>query len=394
MIKKESINPHYLVLDTNILRAKADEELISTKLTDFLNRYGIDFQIIPVIPDVVRDELLYQEWKKAVAELNTANSSFKKINTITRKNYSYRLTESVIKNRLSGDFKKWVENQKGLVLKAPVESIDFEDVIKRSVWRLPPFDKDPRKGEKGFRDAIILETLRHHLASCEHNNPVVFICHDILLRETAQKELQNYASLSIYESIEDFESYLKLTKQHLEDKFIRSIVLKATKKFYKAEDETALYQRDSIRDKIQNQYQQYFNDPSLSDTSDGALSKLFDPKGIFDPRGIRWEQQKVGLFWLYSAQFVESPSEKEYVWSTKVIFVKLYAPKQHPALPQRRFIGERLLKLTFSVKWKARITDSARFMKMELLSINLEGNEFKTPTADEKTDFKLNETSG
>lgn len=388
MIKKEIPNPHYLVLDTNILRAKDDAELVSTKLTSFLDIYAAEFQVFLVIPDVVRDEILYQEGKKAISQLNAASSSFKKINAITKKDYSYRLTEATIRKCLATNFKKWIESHCGNILNAPTDNIDLSDIIKRSVWRLPPFDNNPKNGEKGFRDMMILETLRYHLATCAHSYPIAFICNDKLLRETAQEELEGYENLSVYESLEDFESYLKLTKQHLEEKFIRTIARRATVKFFSNGDLSSLYYRENVADSIFTDYRSHFDNPLLSEEKRG----LPDPS--FDSTDHQWSESGSRMEWVYSAQFLESPAEKEYIWLSRVICIRQYGQHRKPNLglvaeppPEKR-----LLKLEFDVKWQARITDNARFMRMELIDISLSNGSFKPPTIEDISEFDLIES--
>ena len=73
------------------------------------------------------------------------------------------------------------------MLPTPIPNIDWAAIVESAVWRRPPFtfDAKDKNNEKGFRDAVILETLAHLCQSTPTDKTVIFVCNDDLLRTTA-----------------------------------------------------------------------------------------------------------------------------------------------------------------------------------------------------------------
>jgi hypothetical protein len=298
MATKRIPDPHHLLVDSNILRAKDEAVLVSPTLSEFLQIHGIEFPITLLVPSIVRDEVIYQQFRDARSGLNAAKTGYIKANSILGKNYKLGLTEGKIKIRLNELFNKWLESLHGQILEVPVEEIDFLKVIDRAVWRRPPFEHHEKK-EKGFRDAMILETLRHHVSKCTSSQLVAFICNDELLRETAESELSEYSNLNIYASLNDFESYIKLTKQDITEEFAQSIRKKINRKFFDPKNDKCLYIAEAIREKIVNENKDAFKHPASSSSGE-SLSD--------------WTPAGKGMFWIHPAEFSESPAKGEYIW--------------------------------------------------------------------------------
>jgi hypothetical protein len=77
------------------------------------------------------------------------------------------ITAEVLEARVEEAIRKQVElhDLKEVLLK-PADT-DWNELVRRSVFRLIPFD--PGEKEKGFRDAVLLETLTQLVAECFMN---------------------------------------------------------------------------------------------------------------------------------------------------------------------------------------------------------------------------------
>jgi hypothetical protein len=72
------------------------------------------------------------------------------------------------------------------------KDIDWPALIDNAVWRLPPFSPfgtEPKQTtEKGFKDALILETLLAFQKDAQ-DREIVFVCADALLSDSAISRL-------------------------------------------------------------------------------------------------------------------------------------------------------------------------------------------------------------
>jgi hypothetical protein len=142
-----------------------------------------------------------------------------------------------------------------------------------------------------------------------------------MLRDTAAKKLKSNNSFSVYKSIEDFESYLKLQHEQLTDKFIKSILRKASLKFYNPKNQNCLAFKEKLPDKIEDKYSKYISDFKLSDDTQSVIGGLLSTPP-------KWNPNNGGKYWVSSSQF-EKIEERitiigaQTLHMQKSIFVKL-----------------------------------------------------------------------
>ena len=92
-------------------------------------------------------------------------------------------------------------------------------MIDRAVRRQPPFEFDPEsKTEKGFRDAIILETFLqlHEKLNLSSPNKLILLSADGLLKTAVELALANRPEFLIFNSIEGLETYLVALSQEID----------------------------------------------------------------------------------------------------------------------------------------------------------------------------------
>ena len=134
-----------------------------------------------------------------------------------------------------------------------VDAIDRRALAQKAIWREPPFTFDPKDkdNEKGFRDALILETV---VAICKTSSTadqtVIFLCNDFLLRTSAEARLKGDKKFLAFEFILDFQPYIQLTQQQLTDKFVKSIQAHARTKFFAPNDNNCLFTKEKLGQNI------------------------------------------------------------------------------------------------------------------------------------------------
>ncbi|MEK6634813.1 MAG: PIN domain-containing protein [Planctomycetota bacterium] len=380
-IRKQKPPPHIVFVDTSTLWHDDKQFVVDPKVDAFWEKYSQSFALELSIPEVVRGELLFQQSTSAQNNLRKANDAIKEISKITTKNYSHRISESRIKTEVEKKFDRWVSKCKAKILYTPTNTIDWKNLINKSIWRKPPFpfDKKNIDGEKGFRDALILETIIHHYLQKKGNVHFAFLCKDKLLRETAESTLSQDHCFNVYEFIDDFKTYLDLTKGNLEDYFIKALVKRASEKFFMADDSGCLYYRENIQNVLQDKYKKFFDNPRIS-----LLPSMLSP-------GLReWTPIENGRFVKHRAQFVKSEGTRKYIWLSVVTFVQQFQRSSLvPSALDSTEMQERLLLLPFHITWSSNVTNDGRFRDYNLLNHELKNNEFRMPTDEDRKNWDL-----
>ena len=163
-------------------------------------------QVLWFVPDVVLAERHYQI-KKQVA---TLQSSVAKLERVLR--CPFALKDEDIEQCITASINNQLEEHRLQVCSSDHSRIDWAALIDRAVSRQPPFDPEI---EKGFRDAIILETFLQLVeASPKDRNACrssLVMC-DELLAKAAIARTSSSQNVEILQSIRRVEG----TVQHAE----------------------------------------------------------------------------------------------------------------------------------------------------------------------------------
>lgn len=391
-IKKKKPVPHLVMVDTSILWHKDKSYVVDPKFDDFWDRYAKDFLLELLVPEVVRGEILFQQSTSAIKSMKKATECIEDVCRITEKAYSHRITESRIKTGVAKRFDTWLNSKGGIVASTPVDIINWKALIDQAIWRKPPFVYDPKRTdvEKGFRDALIFETVAY-VGWKEQQRRIrrIFLSKDELLRKAAKDKLK---FLEAYESIDDFESYLKLTKEELEDQFISSILRRASVRFFSKDGPRCLYYRENVGEKLRERFADNFKIPSESGET------LFTAQGLVPRTEEIWNPLDKGTFWISNSQFINLIADIEYHWMNRITFVRQFRYRPNitasslvEALPTRIVYSDRILVLVFNVTWKAKVTRDGKFRNLSLLDMKFEDTSFEPPTEEQRKTWNLQE---
>jgi hypothetical protein len=363
-VKLEPVPEHIVIPDTNILWDKDKTNSVSEEFDQFWSKNSDLIPLRLYIPEVVIGELQFQQATSAIKLADTASDNISNLSKITKGKYKISIDHSKIRSQVGDKIKKWLAGHSGQIIKTPVSTINWDHLIENAIWRNPPFtfDHKDKANEKGFRDALILETV---CQACDirKGDPsnIVFICNDNLLRNAVSSRQKHNGSLLLFESIPDFEGYIKLTQQSLTDKFVKSIQVHAKAKFYSPDDKSSIYYRDNIRRDI------------IRTFAEDLSSVLTQPKptsllGESTPSGWNLLDQR---WWINATIFDELIRPREYHWITRITLARLLQPQSLGAglsliLSMRR---EEIHIMGFDVKWKARVTSNGRFHDIKVTDI-------------------------
>lgn len=360
-IKRKKVAKHILIPDTNILWCENKALSVSEEFSDFLEKNAGKYDIDLVIPDVVLGELQFQQTTSALKSLRKANAEFQKMSDIAGSKYSHRVEEKRIRRDVEKKLFSWVQQSGCSIVEVPVESIDWKGLIDDAVWRRPPFIED-KNTEKGFRDAVIVQTV----ASIVNDNKdvdVAFISADGLARIGAESLVGSRCTC--YETLEEFESFLRLTDEKLTNEFVRAVQAKARVKFHSEKDRSCLIYKENLIGNIREEFSNKLEVPAppSDDLMVGGLSGLLSSKN-------RWIPETRETVWIRAPQFVSLENENEFRWRSKIIFVQLYS-YEGATLGSLLAAGKvvhgdkKLRKVEFSVIWKSKVSKNGRFIFME-----------------------------
>ena len=159
-----------LIFDTNVLfqeyEKKADFISFSFNATfenviDMINQLDIYNQVTVAIPSVVWNEME----KQIIEKHDELLLSYK--NTITKKlfpEYSVQENPAInypeyIKTKIV-EYKEEISRGLNKVIEMPIASSSrFESIINRAFSKLPPFEGKNKKSDKGFKDALLWESV-------------------------------------------------------------------------------------------------------------------------------------------------------------------------------------------------------------------------------------------
>jgi hypothetical protein len=392
-ILKSKPLPHVVICDTNILWHEDKEPVASPVFELFWSKASAAFDLSLCIPDAVWGELLFQHFTSCHKLLKLTEENIKKISSITAYEHKTRLSPERIRTQIEKKFDKWAKLHRAIILPLPIQKIDWVRMSTDAIWRRPPFAADPKHPdlEKGFRDALIMESVVDFVLSDARKVNIAFLCNDHVLRNATAGRLKTDLRFTAYETLEDFESYLALTNEKFTNEFIAKILARARKRFFSPDDNTCLYTTESLHSKIKKDFRDYFDDPLKSEKGISFPIAL----GLSSAGAARstWTPATDGRFWIKNPEFLRIENKKTYFWRSIVTFFRLYTRPPGDAL----FFSlvqdhERVLILPFHVTWSALVKDDARFHNLGIVDIKLVENEFRAPTADELRRYELKET--
>ncbi|MEQ8694558.1 MAG: PIN domain-containing protein [Gammaproteobacteria bacterium] len=385
-IRRERPSPHILIPDTSVLWHEDKSFVVAPDFDAFVESSRAEFSLNLVVPEVVRGELLFQQTTSAWTALERADKQFANASNIADVKYGHRLTSQRLRRDIEKKFNRWCQRFNVEIANTPIESIDWERLISDAIWRGRPFAED-KDTEKGFRDRLILETALG-VANAHPRSNVAFLSGDRDLREAANERAETLDKFRVFESTNDFASYLNLTQQELTEKFVSAIQRRARSKFYDFKLKSGLYDDASVHSHIKDKFGGKFTQPFAGDD---FATTLLDPA----PEK-RWTPISPERIFIESTQFSRIENDSDFYWASKVVFVQLFTRREQAmnflANPNGVQV-DRLHKLKFDVHWKARVKSDGRFYSTDVVEIDLADESFDIATAHELSNYRISRDS-
>ena len=392
-VKRKSPVPRIVTLDTNILWHQDKSFIVSPDFEAFWTKNSKLIPLELVISDVVLGELKFQQATSAVKKLKIITDSFLQISKITGNQHNHKISDDILRDQVCAKIDRWLEELGGSVEPIPHSEIDWQMLASAAIWRQSPFtfDTDNSKNEKGFRDALILETVMKIVSrNRTTNKKVVFVCHDTLLREAFKARVVNENHVQVFETLNDLEADIHLNQQDLTEKFVKEIQYRAAQKFWDRDTASGIYVKDEIYKSILSKFAKEINEP-LSVTKPAKLGSLL---AGFLPK-LTQNRPFIG-----TTQFRNLVQPNEYHWASQVIFAQLFLTQTLPTptptadlafglggsgygftgQPENYMKDVRLV--NFDILWKAKVKSDGSFHDVSLKEIKYSGS-ISDETSDE-----------
>ena len=302
MAKKRT--PRLLVVfDTNVLYTQVASDLVRAELQRIIeeNSNHPDLLIEWYLPDVVLGERKYQMLQKAKELLPNLEKLEKLLG------HSFGVGVDTLELHVDNAINRSIQKYDFNTARCDVKGVDWADLISRSVTREPPFE--PNEKEKGFRDSIIAQSfVQLHGSSPATPNVcrLALVSSDQRLREYVEELTQNAKNVRILSKLDELESLINTLVSTVPEEFVAELTKKASKLFFEKETEKTFYYKESIRDKIKEQYA-----TELKDTILPGHVRTGGTWWISEPIFIKKERQRI--FWVSAVEPEFEISHYKYV---------------------------------------------------------------------------------
>jgi len=320
MTRKKKSKPELrVVFDTSVLFTQVASDLIRGEVKEIIeqNKDHHDLKISWYLPTIVIDERRYQMEQKAFELLPAINKLERLLG------HNLNITEDILRIRVNEIVERQMIDLGVSSLKLDSSSVEWDSIIHRAAFRHPPFD--PGDKEKGFRDSLIAQSFIQLLSNSPSTPSVcrlAIVANDDLLSQYVQESTKENKNVRILKSISELESLINTLVSEVTEEFINEIKENAKNFFFSKGDESSLYYKEKIGDKIRELYGQELNTVPTS-----------------------WVFRENGTWWIEEPVFIKKDRQRTF-WLTNInIDAKLYKyeiTRQQPAGVLGRLTAETL----------------------------------------------------
>jgi hypothetical protein len=274
-----------ILIDTSVLFSKSIYSPINYELQKLIEdcKKLTELRVTWYIPDVVIDERKYQI-KNQVKELLQATT---KLYRFLGRNLDVNL--NTITEQIDKNFENYLINNNLTVHKLNVVDVDWNNLIKCSTDRLPPFQSGDK--EKGFRDALIIENylqLLSEFGKVPGLFRVMLATKDKLQKNTALERMKNKINSQPPGNIDDIKELIKVLSSKIDEVETEKVRELASALFYQINDKETLYYAARIRETIEEKYlKQLLNVPEGAEYRINSDWEISLPE-YKDKKGKRW----------------------------------------------------------------------------------------------------------
>ncbi|MEJ2646256.1 MAG: PIN domain-containing protein, partial [Gammaproteobacteria bacterium] len=359
----------FLVIpDTNVIWAddsRRPDTLFNLSFTnawrDLHGRFGSEL----VIPAIVRDERVFRLAEHARKMLSSSRDGLKYLRDLTGEPLEVDLpSDEYLRAAAQVKFDEQLAALPNARIEpTPIDTITWGDIVKAAVWRRPPFD--PSR-EKGFRDAIVLETVKQIVASNRHSD-IAFLVQDNLLRKTADDFGKKHRHFATYKSIEDFNKFASAVSERFPPDVLHKLTERAGTFFFDGDSHSTLWDKEELFDRLLEKFQHRIAEPPANVFVGGLFglgSRWLDKEAVHEFNDASLE------FTVGRTELMGVIADNEFHWRTNVLLITEHYRKPAGLLsnPDERISFTRFTEV--SVEWATNVTDTLDFHEPRILSLD------------------------
>ena len=282
MANKSPIPFFNIAFDTNLLFVDAENKLLKDTLSEFISeRNKLESpRVAWHLLDIVRAERRYQMLQVARSLLTQTQRVEKLLGK------SLGIQKGDIEQGVDSAIANQVKQHKLIIRQLDTNRVDWSALIERSTTREPPFEHGPK--EKGFRDAIVLETFSQLVDEHPANQKAVrhvLMTGDRLLKEALAARMSQKTNVLTVDNIEALKSLLNAHASHIAGE-LDDLLQKATRLFFQDHEKETLFYKWQIEQIIREKHGASLLEPppglAAGSTSVTAYLRSVGPTSFID----------------------------------------------------------------------------------------------------------------
>jgi hypothetical protein len=236
-----------VVFDTSAIFTGSASDLLRREVVKVVeaNRKHDDLEIQWCLPEVVKYERRYQMFG-AACQLLPPVAKLERI-----LGHNLNITEQIVSTRIDETIDRQIEVLGLNILPLDYSDVDLKQMMVDSANRQPPFS--PNESEKGFRDALIVETFVQ-LVGASPVSPgtclVTLVASDDLLSNAARARTADSRNVRVLSSTDELRDLINVLVAQIGEDFATVLREKVKGYFFSKDDDDCLFQRERIHEKI------------------------------------------------------------------------------------------------------------------------------------------------
>lgn len=309
---KRNLKQLYVFVDTNAIISNSISEIVKLEVVDLVNKHRNypDVKINWVIPEIVLLERKRQMKSKAENCLQAVGNLEKLVGL------TWGVNKENIDPHLDRAIQLQISDLGATVSKLDPQRVDWNELINSAIEKAPPFS--PTEKEKGFKDAIFLETFfqfAQDVVSKAAASHIFVLTGDLLLQGAIQDRLKQMNQVKILSDLEELKSEINIYTSDVDAQFAEELVREATLLFFVPKDQKTLYYKRGIFEMVKEQWQ----------------AKLYEIKG--DGTQTRVEKTLIG-----QSAFIEKKLQKVF-FSNRIAYEIVCTKPKPPTVTAPTSLG-------------------------------------------------------
>lgn len=355
--RKKKSSALKVVFDTNVLYTGSASDLFRQEVIELIKKHfnHQDLDLSWYLPEIVIHERQYQMLDRG----NELLPSLKKMEALLGHNLN--ISKAIIEKRVQEVISTQLQENNVQLYKLAVDEVDWSRLILDSAYRRPPFEAGNK--EKGFRDALVVETFLQIVATSPTTPKVcrvALVSNDKLLSTAVKDRTVDRSNVRLLTDIVQLESLINTLVAEISEDFVASIQALASVYFFSPNQENTLYYTEHISERILSQFANDLN--ALPENADRRKNGRWL---ISAPQFVKKDGQRV--FWI-SQISTEATAYKDtltgsFVASTILApsYIAPLQPPQPPYIYEASLIGDLVLpsnnppEIKLSDNWRPRL---------------------------------------